>query len=48
MEKEKTKEDIFTWTDQEIELLLETVKAYSSQCSYEERIGKASNQNMIR
>ena len=31
----ETTEDIFTWTDQEIELLLETVKAYSSQCSYE-------------
>ena len=35
MGKEKTTEDIFAWTDHEIELLLETVKAYSWQCSYE-------------
>ena len=35
MGKEKTTEDIFAWTDHEIELLLETVKSYSSQCSYE-------------
>lgn len=48
MGKDKTTEDIFTWTDQEIELLLETVKAYSSQCSYEGEHREASNQNMTR
>ena len=35
MGKEKVAEDLFVWTDQEIELLLESVKAYAAECLFE-------------
>ena len=35
MDKEKAKEVTFIWTDAEIELLLEAVKAFSAACLFE-------------
>ncbi len=35
MGKEKVAKDLFVWTDQEIELLLESVKAYVAESLFE-------------
>ena len=34
-EQSKSQKEIFTWTDSEIELLLEAVKVFSTNCSFE-------------
>ena len=35
MDKEKAKEVTFSWTDAEIELLLEAVKVFAATCLFE-------------
>ena len=34
-EQSKSQKEIFTWTDSEIELFLEAVKVFSTNCSFE-------------
>ena len=34
-EQSKSQKEVFTWTDSEIELLLEAVKVFSTNCSFE-------------